>query len=269
MKKRNAFTLIELLVVIAIIALLLSILMPSLRKVKVIARDVMCKTNMHQWGLIFSSYLSDHDNKFNQGIGASMDTGIDTWVYSTMSYYNDQKIRFCPNATRSHSQGEATVKAMAWDVNEAEAFGPDGLVKLVNEYRYGSYGINWWVTSGNGFGTYLDTMKWKKGAQRSADKIPVLMGTRFIIARPRATDLIPNPENINAVTYKPDLGLTRATVNHHHGSNTILFMDWSADRVSLKELRDQKWHRGYVKPTPLTADLDWETEALWIHEACR
>lgn len=62
--KRNGFTLIELLVVIAIIALLLSILVPSLAKAKEQARTIMCRSNLKQYGLAMRMYLDDNDYRF-------------------------------------------------------------------------------------------------------------------------------------------------------------------------------------------------------------
>lgn len=61
MNKKNGFTLIELLVVISIIALLLSILMPSLQKVKALSRRVVCSSNLKQIGLGLS--IQSHENK--------------------------------------------------------------------------------------------------------------------------------------------------------------------------------------------------------------
>ncbi|AQT68932.1 PilD-dependent protein PddA [Anaerohalosphaera lusitana] len=61
---RKAFTLIELLVVIAIIALLLAIMMPALQTVKESARVVVCKTNLHQYGLAMELYTLDNDGYF-------------------------------------------------------------------------------------------------------------------------------------------------------------------------------------------------------------
>ncbi len=56
----RGFTLVELLVVIAIIALLLSVLLPSLRKAKQLAQRVLCMSNQKQFGLAHIMYLDEN-----------------------------------------------------------------------------------------------------------------------------------------------------------------------------------------------------------------
>ena len=56
----EGFTLIELLVVIAIIALLLAILIPSLRKAKEKVKEIACKSNLRNVGTAMLMYLDDH-----------------------------------------------------------------------------------------------------------------------------------------------------------------------------------------------------------------
>jgi prepilin-type N-terminal cleavage/methylation domain-containing protein len=62
--RSKGFTLIELLVVIAIIALLMGILMPALQRVKEQARDMGCRANLRQYGVVQTMYLDDNDDRY-------------------------------------------------------------------------------------------------------------------------------------------------------------------------------------------------------------
>jgi prepilin-type N-terminal cleavage/methylation domain-containing protein len=70
-QSHKAFTLIELLVVIAIIAILLSVLLPGLRKVRMQARAVICRSNLKQWGAIIELFGHDNGGKLPQSIAGN------------------------------------------------------------------------------------------------------------------------------------------------------------------------------------------------------
>jgi len=62
--RRGGFTLIELLVVVAIIALLVSILLPSLTQARNSAVSLTCLSNLRQTGQAFGMYLMDHNDVY-------------------------------------------------------------------------------------------------------------------------------------------------------------------------------------------------------------
>jgi len=67
MRTKSGFTLIELLVVIAIIALLLSILIPSLTLVKRKAAGIVCLSNERQLSIAWAMFASEHDDEIVDG----------------------------------------------------------------------------------------------------------------------------------------------------------------------------------------------------------
>lgn len=62
--RHSGFTLIELLVVVAIIALLVSILLPSLGRAKAITRQAVCATAIRQLALANLGYAAENDGRF-------------------------------------------------------------------------------------------------------------------------------------------------------------------------------------------------------------
>jgi type II secretory pathway pseudopilin PulG len=61
---KKTFTLIKLLVVIAIVAILVSMLLPSLAKARVAAKDAVCLSNLKQVGTSYTQYASQNSRYY-------------------------------------------------------------------------------------------------------------------------------------------------------------------------------------------------------------
>ncbi len=68
-RRTTAFTLVELLVVIAIIAVLISILLPSLRAARESGKQVYCLSNMRQITTVVLEYAIEHNDYLMREIG--------------------------------------------------------------------------------------------------------------------------------------------------------------------------------------------------------
>ncbi|MBU0717683.1 MAG: prepilin-type N-terminal cleavage/methylation domain-containing protein [Planctomycetes bacterium] len=84
-ESQPAFTLVELLVVVSIIALLISILLPSLRKAREQAKAVKCLGHMRGMGQVAIVFANDHDSRVQLAASAgnvkAADSGRQRYAY--------------------------------------------------------------------------------------------------------------------------------------------------------------------------------------------
>jgi prepilin-type N-terminal cleavage/methylation domain-containing protein/prepilin-type processing-associated H-X9-DG protein len=114
----RAFTLIELLVVIAILAVLMAILTPALQRVREQAKEMTCRSNLHQFALAQMMYVDDSDGRFVVPatclMGKKGDDDYCRWHNPSVPsqgpfwpYIPAEKVRLCPSfAVLSKSVGE-------------------------------------------------------------------------------------------------------------------------------------------------------------------
>jgi prepilin-type N-terminal cleavage/methylation domain-containing protein len=264
-KRQKGFTLVELLVVIAIIALLMSILMPALARVRAQAKNVLCQSNLKQWGVCFGMYADEWEGLSPRGWAPAGTVHTDYWMEALRSCYGNQHdLRLCPNAIKTLTNPDGTVNSdygtfSAWGVFPSpEICGePSSWWGAVTACDYGSYGMNAWVCSPpREQPTYeshnVAKNNWKTFTVKGAGRVPLLGDEGWIDCWPDSKDFVPEYSGEPWGQYSNSSHMVRICLNRHNGYVNWVFMDYSVRPVGLKELWILNWHR-YVdfdlKPT--------------------
>lgn len=250
MRKKEGFTLVELLVVIAIIALLMSILMPALAKVREQAKDVMCKSNLRQWGAVFSMYANDNEGYFMTGwMGLTVTKHTDLWPSALRPYYANGDLRLCPSAKKPASE-EGAIGYLPRSASEAWGVFPDGVTSWgAKPGDYGSYGINAWACNPSEKSTVyqgdwegLDKAHWRGHNVNNSAIIPLFMDARWMEAWAVHWE-VPPQYPWEVYLHGNDNSMWRVLILRHNTHINCLFLDYSVDKVEFKKLWKLKWHR--------------------------
>ena len=264
----KGFTLIELLVVISIIALLLSILMPSLGQVKEQARSVVCRSNLRQWYPCMALYTQDYDSSIWKGWDGTVQIQSNWWMAAMRPYYGDiGAIRCCPAATKLEyivKNNNQRVEGPGFNQQPFRAWGKDpwfGTINPGGEIDYGSYAVNGWVENSWVEDETNGPKWWRKWERISAAyQVPFMIDAQWLDAWPEPHSPPPPEETTHWQTHSSHF--TRILQNRHSKSQNIGFMDGTARKVGLKELWVFKWSLLYDTKGPYTL-AGGVTAAMW------
>ena len=262
MQKPRGFTLVELLVVIAIIALLMSILMPAMARIRKQAKAVICQANLKQWGVIFSMYTGDNDSYFHPGpwFPWNEEAKPGEWLDALEPYYMDMDLALCPMATKCWGFEGSWPPYVSWCHLEA---GIDWYQVEADEY--GSYGINWWVTNPPEEKAWYEAENyWRTINVKGAANIPLFLDGLWLGRWPSHTD--GPPTTIYDYGGPPQPGMKDFCIDRHQGGTLNgIFMDSSVRKIGLKELWKLKWHRTFDLNGGPTND-EFDARAPWMRK---
>lgn len=227
MSGKRGFTLVELLVVIAIIALLMSILMPALARVRQQAKNTLCHSNLRQWGLIFQMFAEDHEGLFDEFF-------TDTWLKTMDRYYEEnQALTLCPMATKLQSEGARGAQS-AW-----------GIFPMFDD-AYGSYGLNNWASNPTDEelpDPYDSGWFWRSPYVKQASKIPLFVDCYLYDVYPTHEDQPPEFDGDHFSILVDEMKMI--CMDRHNGYVNGVFMDFTVREMGLKQLWQYKWHREF------------------------
>lgn len=220
LSKTGGFTLIEVLVVISIIALLVSVLIPTLAIARKNAKDVACKGRLRQWAIAFELYYRQNNGKPYSGSHY-------TDCEELMQLIGDKRMCFCPSASRKENFGPGETYAVTIECDS-------------------SYGLNLWHGCDGGDRAAFPEYLWLTNRVKNPHTIPLFMDCFYDIGD-ECDPTVFHTDNPPQYEGQPAWGglneMVRVCINRHNYGINCLFLDYSVRRVGLKELWELKWHR--------------------------
>lgn len=238
-KRSAGFTLIELLVVIAIIALLLSIIMPAIRRVKEKSRSLQCQTNTKGLVTAWHTYTAEHDDKipgswnYNDNVSGWGDPW--DWSWAPWQVSGSNAVIDYANATpEEHEEGIRRGVIFPY-ADSVDVYHCPSDTKTKNFRTYSmpdSLNGKW------GKGAPYTCAVWENVLKLSQLHAP---GSRYVFIEEND----PRGYNINAWTIESTAGVTGSTWNDpmvvwHSSHSNMAFADghaeewmWSQETLSL------------------------------------
>jgi hypothetical protein len=231
-----------LVVVISIIAILLSILMPALRRVRNQARLISCTSNHKQIAYCWAMYLDTYDNSF-PGKAKGRTGGMSHWEELILAeYYRDPRILLCPESKLPDRATDSMHMAYPIEINSL------GQGETVSTYS--SVAFNGWLSNpepGEPFsvpGNLNPPLEWfwrKITMVKPNSNVPLVGDGQYRGHLPLDTDEPPSLPGIDNGQQMCKYFIDR----HGQGRIVSSFCDFSARTVSIFELWSLKWHRQF------------------------
>jgi prepilin-type N-terminal cleavage/methylation domain-containing protein/prepilin-type processing-associated H-X9-DG protein len=250
---RRGFTLAELLTVIGLIAVLISLLLPVLARVRAAAQSTACLSNLRQMGTGWLVYTGEARGRFMDYIWSSPPAPHSSWDGYWPGVLSANGVRgnviVCPRAsevsTNAANRGYGSANT-SW----TGRFASSGTAIRLNAttFRDGSYGFNRYLTYGGHFSP--DGSVNQLSTVSNVSEVPVFFDCAYVDVWPSngtETDPVEMPANLlGIVNFSSPEHFHFLMARHGRGIN-VVFADASAKWVPLEEVYMMSWRNSWIK----------------------